>query len=376
MPWQEVSTVSLRQEFITLVQQGVVSVSELCRRYGVSRKTGYKWVVRYRHDGAAGLTDRGRRPHRSPRQTAPALEAGLVALRRHHPTWGARKLRRRLQVLGRAPVPACSTVTAILHRHGLIAPEGPGGRRAWVRFEHPVPNSLWQMDFKGPVQTLAGPCHPLGILDDHSRFNLCLRALPNEQTAGVHAALTATFHRYGLPDTLLVDNGSPWGCDLAHPHTPLTVWLLRLGVGVSHGRPYHPQTQGKEERFHRTLQTELLRHAQWRDLAHCQAAFDRWREHYNHERPHDALALAVPAARYQPSLRPLPATLPPVVYPSGMATRRVQQGGQLCFQGRTLRVPKAFAGYPVGLQPTSLDGVFDVWFCQHRITQLDLRKQP
>ena len=376
MPWQEVSTVSLRQEFVTLVQQGTVSISELCRRYGVSRKTGYKWVGRYRRAGVTGLTDRSRRPHRSPRQTAPALEAALVTLRRHHPTWGARKLRRRLQTLGRVPVPACSTVTALLHRHGLIVPEAPGGRRTWQRFERPVPNSLWQMDFKGPVRTLAGRCHPLGILDDHSRFSLCLRALPNEQTAGVQQALTATFHRYGLPDTLLVDNGSPWGCDLDHPYTPLAVWLLRLGVGVSHGRPYHPQTQGKEERFHRTLQTELLRHHQWRDLVHCQAAFDRWREQYNCDRPHEALALAVPASRYRPSLRSFPATLPPIEYPRGVAVRKVQQGGQLSFQGRTLRVPKAFAGYPVGLQPTSTDGVFDVWFCEHRITQLDLQRQP
>lgn len=374
MPWQEVSTVSLRQEFITVVQHGTVSVSELCRRYGVSRKTGYKWLGRYRREGPAGLPDRSRRPHQYPGRTPAGLEAALVALRQQHPAWGARKLRRRLQTLGRAPVPACSTVTAILHRHGLIAPEGPGGRQAWVRFEHPAPNSLWQMDFKGPVRTLAGRCHPLGILDDHSRFNLCLRALPNEQTAEVQAALTATFRRYGLPDTLLADNGSPWGCDWVHPYTPLTVWLLRLGVGVSHGRPYHPQTQGKEERFHRTLQTELLRTQQWRDLAHCQAAFDRWRESYNTERPHDALALAVPASRYQPSVRAFPATLPPIVYPTGMAVRRVQQGGQLSVHGRTLRVPKAFAGYPVGLQPTETDGVFNVWFSSHRITQLDLRR--
>lgn len=372
MPWQEVSTVSLRQEFITLVQYGTVSVSELCRRYGVSRKTGYKWLGRYRREGPAGLPDRSRRPHQYPGRTPAGLEAALVTLRQQHPAWGARKLRRRLQTLSGAPVPACSTVTAILHRHGLIAPEGPGGHQPWVRFEHPAPNSLWQMDFKGPVRTLAGRCHPLGILDDHSRFNLCLRALPNEQTAEVQAALTATFRRYGLPDTLLADNGSPWGCDWAHPYTPLTVWLLRLGVGVSHGRPYHPQTQGKEERFHRTLATELLRTQQWRDLAHCQAAFDRWRESYNTERPHDALALAVPASRYQPSLRAFPATLPPIVYPTGMAVRRVQQGGQLSVHGRTLRVPKAFAGYPVGLRPTETDGVFTVWFCSHCITQLNL----
>ncbi len=144
MPWQEVSTVSLRQEFIRLVQQKSVSVSELCRRYSVSRKTGYKWFGRYRREGPASLPDRSRRPHQYPGRTPAGLEAVLVALRQQHPAWGARKLRRRLQTLGEAPVPACSTVTAILHRYGLIAPEGPGGRPPWVRFEHPAPNSLWR----------------------------------------------------------------------------------------------------------------------------------------------------------------------------------------------------------------------------------------
>ena len=296
-----------------------------------------------------------------------------MALRRRYPRWGARKIRRRLHALDMAAVPACSTITSIFHRHGLIHPEESGGRRDWQRFEHPVPNSLWQMDFKRPVKSLAGPGFPLTVLDDHSRFNICLRALPTQQTADVQPALTVTFRRYGLPDRLLMDNGSSWGSDAEHPYTPLGVWLIRVGIRISHSRPYHPQTLGKEERFHRTLQGELLSRSQWQDLAHLQRAFDRWRHAYNFERPHEALDLAVPASRYQPSLRAFPERLPPIEYPSSIHVRKVQQGGEIFFQGRTWRVGKAFRGYPVGLQPTLVGGMFDVLFCHQRITQIDLR---
>lgn len=372
MPWRTVSIMSQRCEFVRLAEKAEMSFSQLCCRFDISRKTGYKWLNRYQLEGALGLADRSRRPHRIRRQVAPAQEKAIVDLREQHPSWGARKIRRRLQDLGAGSVPACSSITALLHRHGLIGPEGPAGRRDWQRFEHPVPNSLWQMDFKGPVATLAGQAHPLTVLDDYSRFNLCLRALPNEQTIGVQQALTQTFRRYGLPNRLLVDNGGPWGSDAQHPYTPLTAWLIRLGISVSHSRPYHPQTLGKDERFHGTLKRELTDRYQWQDLAHLQVAFDRWRLEYNFERPHEALELAVPSVRYQPSLRSFPERLPAIAYPSGVEVRKVQEGGKVSFRGHTLRVSKAFRGYPVGLRPTTIDGVFDVLFCHQTITQIDL----
>lgn len=373
MPWQARTPVQLREEFMQLSATATIPFSELCRRYGISRKTGYKWRARYTEEGAAGLRDHARRPQRSPGQTAPTVEAAVVRLRAGHPRWGARKLRRRLQDLGVAPVPAASTLTRILHRHALLEPAGPGAAPRWRRFEHPVPNRLWQMDFKGRVLTLAGPGHPLTLLDDHSRFNLCLTVLPDQQTPGVQTELTTTFRRYGLPDCLLMDNGSPWGNDREHPWTPLTVWLVRVGTRVSHSRPYHPQTLGKDERFHRTLAAEVLATQQWRDLAHCQAAVDRWRVVYNTERPHEALGLAVPASRYTPSLRPFPERLPPIEYPAPCVVRKVQQGGHCSLQGRAFTVPKALVGYPVGLCPTVADGVYDVLFCHQRIRVLDLR---
>jgi transposase InsO family protein len=348
-------------------------MSELCRRYSISRKTGYKWLRRFRADGDGGLVDHSRRPHTTPGVTAEALETAILALRQTHPAWGARKLRHRLRILGWATVPAASTVTRILHRHALI-PAGGRAPRPWQRFEHPVPNSLWQMDFKGRVATLQGFGYPLTVLDDHSRYNLCLQVLPDQQTPGVQQQLAATFRLYGLPDVLLVDNGAPWGDTPEHPWTPLTVWLLRVGSRVAHSAPYHPQTLGKDERFHRTLAAEVLTTRAWRDRRHCQVACDRWRTVYNTERPHEALAFAVPASRYRPSLRAFPDALPPIVYPAGLLVRKVQPGGHCYFHGRLVKIPKAFAGYPVAFQPTGRDGAYAVRFCHQEILSFDLRE--
>lgn len=373
MPWAERNLVSLREEFVRVAETTELTMSELCRRFGLSRKTGYKWVGRYRAEGRAGLRDRSRRPQRVRFQVPPATREFLVAERQRHPAWGARKLRHRAQQQGLPAVPACSTITTVLHREGLIGPECPPGQRAWQRFEHPVPNSLWQMDFKGPVKTLAGPVHPLTVLDDHSRYNLGLQVLPNQRTGPVQAALITIFRRYGLPNRLLMDNGSPWGDTADQPDTTLTVWLLQLGVRLSHSRPYHPQTVGKEERFHGTLTREVLRQAQWQDGHPLQDAFDRWRQVYNHERPHEALALAVPASRYQPSLRVYPETLPPLEYDPGVVIRKVQQKGEVHFRGRVFEVSRAFRGYPVGLSPTTEDGVYEIRFGHHRIKTIDIR---
>lgn len=373
MPWQEVSTMSLRREFVMLALQEKAHRAELCGRFGVSRKTGYKWLRRFQEEGLRGLVDRPRRPEHSPHRTDPALEAAVVALRERHPAWGGRKLQRRLRDLGHREIPAPSTITAILHRHGLIEPAESLKHTAFRRFEHEAPNRLWQMDFKGGFALEAGRCHPLTVLDDHSRFNILLHACANEQGTTVQGRLTETFRRYGLPDRMTMDNGAPWGSDAEHLLTPLTVWLLRLGVGVSHSRPYHPQTQGKDERFHRTLKVELLHGRQFRDLRHCQEHFDGFRDLYNLERPHEALGLATPASRYQPSARPLPERLPPIEYAPGDVVRKVQAKGELFYRGHVFRIAKALRGYPVALRPTAEEGHLAVYFCQHKITEIDLR---
>jgi len=329
-------------------------------------------VQRYQAAGPAGLTDRSRRPQHVVRQVPEAIREAVLQERRAHPAWGARKLRQRLRLQGHLPLPACSTITALLHREGLIGADSPSGQQPWQRFEQPAPNCLWQMDFKGAVKTLAGPVQPLTIVDDHSRYNLCLQALPNQQTTTVQETLRTIFRRYGLPDRMLMDNGSPWGDAGNQPYTQLTVWRLHVGIRVSHSRPYHPQTMGKDERFHRTLTREVLTQAQWQDEGHLQQALSKWRTIYNHDRPHDALGLAVPASRYQPSLRAFPESLPPIEYDHGVLVRKVQQEGVIHFRGHIIKVSKAFRGYPVGMRRLPEENQYAVLFCHHRIKTIDL----
>lgn len=370
MPWHEVSAVDLREEFVMLARAEGANVRELCRRYGISPTTGYKWLARQGRGEA--LSDRSRRPHSSPMRTAAGIEARILDLRERHPTWGARKLRRRLEDIGLTGLPGTSTVNAILARHGRLDPAESAKHKAFIRFEHAAPNELWQMDFKGHFALAQGRCHPLTVIDDHSRFAIGLRACANEQWTTVQAQLTSLFERYGLPRRILADNGPPWGDDADTPHTRLTVWLLHLDVPLDHGRPYHPQTQGKVERFHRSLLEDVVARETFTDLTHCQRRFDAWRRVYNTERPHQAIDLQVPLRRYQPSPRRLPQHLPPVEYDSTEIVRTVDCNGRISFKGRTCPVGKAFQGYRVALRSTDKDGRFDICFKHYLIASLDL----
>lgn len=348
MPWQERTVIMSRHEFVVLANQEGANLSELCRQFGISR------------------------PQRSPRQTDPTDEAAVLAMRDAHPTWGGRKLRRRLLDVGQAS-PAASTCTAILRRHDRLDPERRDAR-PWQRFEHPAPNDLWQADFHGPRPlATGGTCVALSVLDDHARFLVGLIACADGRDATVRAAFTTLFQRYGLPWRILTDNGPPWGN--AHPTQHLTAfsyWLIRLGIRVSHGRPRHPQTQGKVERFHGTLKAELLRTTPLYDREQAQRVFDGWRDDYNLIRPHDALELATPGARYQRSERPFPATVLPVEYGPDDVVRTVHSGGQISYRGRLYFLSQALRGERVALRPTATDGLFSVWYCHHQVGQLDV----
>ena len=364
---------SCREEFVGLAQAERVQMSELCRRFGVSRKTGYKWLRRYASAGMSGLLDRSRRPHDSPGRISEAIERSVLVVRAEHPAWGGRKIRRVLLNAGHDGVPSASTITAILRRHGQINEAESSKHKAWIRFEHERPNDLWQMDFKGHFAMELGRCHPLTVLDDHSRYCVGLEACGNERTSTVRERLTGVFRHYGLPRRMLMDNGAPWGSDADHPWTPLTAWLLRLGVSVSHGRPYHPQTQGKDERFHRTLKAEVLRGRSFENLPACQSAFNDWRKTYNVRRPHEALDLNTPITRYAISPRSFPEALPPIEYGPGDTVRRVYDCGQITLRHQEYRIGKAFRGYPVALRPTLCDGVLDVYFCTEHIGWINER---
>jgi transposase InsO family protein len=371
--WKERSTMSLRKEFVELALREGVNRRALMRRFEISPTTGYKLLARYRAEGEAGLLERSRRPQRSPRRTPAALEEVVVALRDAHLAWGGRTLRTRLLALGHAGVPAPSTITAIVRRHGRVVGGLSAPARPRRRFEAAHPNALWQMDFKGHFALHSGRCHPLTVLDDHSRFALGLCACGDERTATVERELGGVFARYGLPERILTDNGPPWGNAAGRErYTKLTVWLIRLGIQVLHGRPHHPQTQGKVERFHRTLAAEVLAGHQFRDCPHAQRHFDRWRSVYNTERPHHALAMQPPLSRYAASPRSLPPTLPAVEYAPGDDIRRVQWNGEIYFAGRRFRIGKAFHGFPVALRPTAIDGELEVFFCHQRVRRIRL----
>jgi len=372
MSWKEVTIMSQRVEFINLAFQDDANISELCRRFKISRKTGYKFLNRYKSKGFKGLYDQPRRPINSPNRTDKAIEKLILNLREKHPTWGGRKLKRRLEDLGHQNIPSPSTITTILQRYDKIALQESLKRQAFRRFCAERPNDLWQMDFKGQFQARDGTCHPLTILDDHSRFSLCIAACRDQRKETVKKQLKRVFSTYGLPLVILVDNGSPWGDHADSVHTRLTVWLMRLGIRIIHSRPYHPQTLGKEERFHRTLKEDVIAGCGYRTIDECQGLFDRWRRIYNVERPHQALNMQVPSQSYKMSQRPFPISLAEIEYHDIDAVRKVQDQGKISFRNKNYKVGRAFIGQSVAIRPTNKINVFDVYFINHKISQFTM----
>lgn len=375
MPWKECDAMMLRRELVDLALSEGANRAELARRFGVSRKTAYKWLSRYRAGGVSALADESRRPHTFRQPTPAEMEKAVLAVREAHPAWGGRKIQAILRHQGRLDIPSASTITAILHRHDLIDPRESAKRRELTRFERAVPNELWQMDFKGEFKLGDGRwCYPLTVLDDHSRYSLGIRACPDQKGLTVRERLIEIFRFYGLPCWMLMDHGKPW-CT-AHSYggwTQFSVWLLRLDIGITHGRVCHPQTQGKEERFHRTFKAEVQPGPWLSDLEHAQRRFDPWRESYNTERPHEALGMLPPSSRYRVSPRRYPEVLPELTYGPDDQVRSVNPVGQFSFQGRIGKTSEAFRGERIGLRGTVWDGAFEMYLGRHPIGWLDLR---
>jgi len=371
MSWGVETVEEKRKVFAERVMSHERSKSALCREYGISRKTGYKWLARYK--AGETMSDRSRAPHRSPRKTGKATEEAILTIRREHPALGAKKIKRLLENRGES-APAYSTINTILHRHGLITPEASEAATPYVRFEKSHPNEMWQADFKGHFAMIDGQrCHPLTILDDHSRYCLCIDAKENERYEGTKDSFARVFELYGLPDTLLCDNGNPWGTSQSVGYTRLEVDLMNLGILPIHCRPRHPQTQGKEERFNGTLKRECLRYRSHENMAHAQRDFDEYRRFYNNERPHHALGLATPATRFYESHRRLPERIEEWTYGTGIQTRKIKPSGYLTFGGQGYFLSEAFGGLTVGLmEDPDHRGVFTVVYRQFGIAKISV----
>jgi len=375
MPWKITNTMELRKEFITLANQPGANKRELMRRFNISPPTGYKWLSRHKAEGLSGLNDKSRRPHKKPNNlTDNKIVTEILELKKQYPYWGARKIGNLLR--DKSLKPATSTVHGILSRHDLVEHRNGGVNTAKTRFNREEPNDLWQMDFKGHFGMKGGKrCHPLTICDDHSRYNILLKACEDEKGSTVKLHLQRCFERYGLPRQILCDNGSPWGCGYGNM-TSFGIWLIQIGVDVIHGRPRHPQTQGKEERFHRTLNHELLsRTTLWESIEHCQREFDIMRDRYNNIRPHESIEDNQPAKVYRASNRPFPEKITPPVeyYLSNDILKKVKSKGEITLKNKSFYIGRAFVGKWIALRITGT-GIWEVFFTWKSLGFIDLSK--
>lgn len=377
MPWEIQTVTMIRDEFVVMAKNSQISFSELCARYKISRKTGYKWLERYESEGKSGLNNRSKAPLAVPSKTGKDIEERVVSVRLKYPAWGGRKIRRHLQDIGHAEVPASSTITDILHRYGLIKEEVSDRSRPWKRFVHEKPNDLWQMDFKGHFPMNDGlRCHPLTIVDDHSRFAIDITACLNERGATVQNAMTRVFEQYGLPKAINVDNGPPWGSifEICR-YTSFGIWLIDQGVILSHSRPRHPQTNGKNERFNRTLKAEVIDCSYIDSMTHAQSLFNDWRHVYNFIRPHEAIDYQTPSKLYSPSYRQYKQQMEEYDYSKDYISYIVDNRGRVSLEGRTLFVGVPFAKKTIGLRFTEeACDTIDIYYRHQRLARFDLSK--
>jgi len=376
MPWMETVPVDQRSAFIADHRRALYPVTELCARYGISRKTGYKWLERFDAEGCRGLVDRSRAPHHCPHRIDAVTAELLCAARRKHPDWGAGKL---LDFLApRHPAvewPAVSTVSDLLARRGLVPK-----RRRRRPHQHPgvvpptttEPNDLWTADFKGQFPTRDGIyCYPLTIADQHTRFLLTCYGLPSTHGAPARTIFERAFRTYGLPRAILTDNGVPFATSGIHGLSQLNVWWMRLGIQHQRIHPGRPQQNGAHERMHKTLKRSAIRPPR-ATMAAQQRAFNRFRLEYNTERPHQHLGGQTPASRYGSSPRAYPPCLPAQDYPGHFLVKKITTGGTFRFQHRLLFIANSLTHHHIGLEETD-DGIWSIYFNTVLLAKLDER---
>lgn len=374
MPWKETRPMEERLKFLSMYLAGEWSLAELCREFGVSRKTGYKWLRRYGGEGIDGLKERSPASHRHPNAVSSEVESLIVKARNRYPRWGPKKLRVLLQRQAQRQWPAVSTIGAILKRHGLVVPRRRS--RKTPPYEQPFsgydqPNAVWSADLKGWFLTGDGVrCDPLTITDNYSRYLLRCQVVPVTDYPAFQPVFEAAFREYGLPQAIRTDNGPPFATTTVGGLSRLSIWWIRLGITPERIAPGKPYQNGRHERMHRTLKDETASppKSTWRSQ---QAAFDRFCREYNQQRPHEGINQQTPGSCYRSSLRPYPLMVPEMTYPDDMAARYVKSQGDISWKNRHIYLSSTLAGELVGLRQVT-DRLWDIYFGPLCLAQLDI----
>lgn len=367
MPWEDKTVEKLRKEF-TEAAKTSKNFSSLCREFGISRRTGYKWVER--NEQACSMSDRSHAPHHVPGRTSADIEQAILSVRAINPEWGAKTILKVLENNGDTNLPCIRTANNILQRNGCISETESQKRKEFLRFQKEHCNELWQIDFKGDFPLLDGTrCFPFDVIDDCSRY--CLGIYPKNNTLGVTQSMEQVFREYGLPNAILSDNGAQFA-GFRGGYTQFERWLMDLDVLPIHGRPFHPQTQGKIERFHRTMKNELLKRTAFIDLADANKHLNEWRVKYNEVRPHEALNMLCPADVYIPSSRKYPEKIKPYEYSGLYRILKVNYKGYLRFDSKVFYLSETMVGAELELRPSE-DACASLVYRNYKIAEIDLR---
>lgn len=374
MPWKEKRVAQMREDFVKEALSGMKTKAELCREYGISRPTGDKWITRF----LAGeeLTNQSRRPNSVPGKTDPAIEKLIIDYRKEHQAIGAVKIHRILEDQGHTNLPCTKTINNIMKRNNLISTEASCAATPNIRFEKSYPNEMWQSDYKGNfLMKNRQRCYPLNVLDDHSRFCLCCKPQSGETFQEIKPVFIGLFEEFGVPFSLLCDNGNPWGTAQSTGFTQFEIWLMDLGILTIHGRPLHPQTQGKEERFNGSLTRELLRYTEFEDMADAAQKLSKYRNFYNNERPHHALGLDTPAQHYEKSKKEYDPQIKPWEYPEGCRLHKVKSSGYITVDGQGYFLSESFGEREIAVKKSHKPNCINLYYRQFIIGQINVLKR-
>ncbi len=366
MPWKDKTVEELRKEFVEAAKTSK-NFSALCREFGISRATGYKWVERNKQ--SSSMSDRSHAPHHVPGRISSEIEEAILQVRADNPEWGAKTILQVLENNGYTDLPCARTVNNVLQRNGCISETESQKRQAFLRFQREHCNELWQIDFKGDFPLLDGTrCYPLDVIDDCSRF--CIGIFAKNNTLGVTRSMEFAFKEYGLPKAILSDNGGQFA-GFRGGYTQFEKWLMDLDVLPIHGRPLHPQTQGKIERFHRTMKNELLKRNVFIDLADADKQLTEWRTKYNEVRPHEAIDMRCPADVYIPSERKYPDKIKPYEYDGTYRILKVNYKGYLRFDRKEFYLSETMVGAELELRPSE-GTCASLCYRNYKIAEIDL----